>query len=215
MQTKRSARRSYGSGSIIARSGVYYGKWRIGQRQMMRKLGAVRSPGTRDGLTRMMAEAKLRQLMAEVATPPVAERVTVEEAGRSPPCARGGDGTQAIDAAVLPQPVRKPTRAAGRPAPDRTVHARAGRGARRRHSRVTDSQPRRSGTSSGCSTVSASSRSNAGGRPPTRAATPTGRALRRARTSATSIPTSSRLSSARPATATSAASTGRSSSPPR
>ena len=81
MQTERSDRRAYGSGSIITRSGAYYGKWRAGQRQVLRKLGPVRQPGTRKGLTRTMAEAKLRQLMAEVATP-IAERVTVEDAGR-------------------------------------------------------------------------------------------------------------------------------------
>jgi hypothetical protein len=76
MQTKRTDRRAYGSGSIITRSGVYYGKWRVGQRQVLRKLGPVRAPGTREGLTRTMAEAKLREAMAEVAAP-IAERVTV------------------------------------------------------------------------------------------------------------------------------------------
>ena len=82
MQTKRSERRSYGSGSIVTKSGVYFGKWRVGGRQVMRKLGPVRPPGTREGLTRKVAEAKLRELMAEVAAPPIAERVTVEDAGR-------------------------------------------------------------------------------------------------------------------------------------
>jgi integrase len=82
MQNKRSDHRPHGSGSIIVKSGVYYGKWRVGHRQVMRKLGAVRTPGSRDGLTRTMAEAKLRQLMSEVVAPPVAERVIVEEAGR-------------------------------------------------------------------------------------------------------------------------------------
>jgi integrase len=48
----------------------------------MRKLGPVRAPGTREGLTRTMAEAKLRELIGEVAAPPVAERVTVKDAGR-------------------------------------------------------------------------------------------------------------------------------------
>lgn len=82
MQNQRSARRPHGSGSIINRSGVYYGKWRVGDRQVMRKLGPVREPSSRDGLTRAMAEAKLRQVMADAVEPPVVERVTVEEAGR-------------------------------------------------------------------------------------------------------------------------------------
>jgi len=81
METKRTDRRPRGSGSIIVKAGAYYGKWRVGERQVLRKLGPIRPPGSRDGLTRTMAEAKLRQLMAEVTAPPVAGRVTVEEAG--------------------------------------------------------------------------------------------------------------------------------------
>jgi hypothetical protein len=82
MQSKRSARRPRGSGSIIVKSGAYYGKWWVGQSQVQRKLGPIRSPSSRDGLTGPMAEARLRQLMAEVKAPPVGERVTIEEAGR-------------------------------------------------------------------------------------------------------------------------------------
>jgi integrase len=81
MQAKRSARRPRGSGSIIVKADSYYGKWRVGDRQVLRKLGPVRAPSTREGLTRTMAEAKLRKLMAEV-TPPIGERVTVQDAGR-------------------------------------------------------------------------------------------------------------------------------------
>ena len=73
-------RRPHGSGSIIVRRGIYYGKWRIGERQIMRKLGPVRTPGQRDGLTKATAEAKLRELMADTPAP-VAERVTVQDAG--------------------------------------------------------------------------------------------------------------------------------------
>jgi integrase len=82
MQSKRSARRPRGSGSIIVKAGAYYGKWWVGQRQVLRKLGPVRPPGSREGLTRTMAEAKLRLLMTEVTDPPVVERVTVEEVAR-------------------------------------------------------------------------------------------------------------------------------------
>ncbi len=79
--THATARRSYGTGSIIEINGVYFGKWRIGDRQIKRKLGPVRKPGTRDGLTRTMAEAKLRALMAEVTAAPVTERITIIDAG--------------------------------------------------------------------------------------------------------------------------------------
>jgi integrase len=82
MHDKRTARRPRGSGSIIVKAGAYYGKWRVGDRQVLRKLGPVRRPSGRDGLTQTMAEARLRELMAEVIPPPVGERVTVEEAGR-------------------------------------------------------------------------------------------------------------------------------------
>jgi integrase len=82
MHSKRTARRPHGSGSIFIKAGAYYGRWWVGQRQVARQLGPVRAPSARDGLTRPMAEAKLRQLMAEVKTPAVAQRVTIEDAGR-------------------------------------------------------------------------------------------------------------------------------------
>src|ERR1700680_1850745 len=66
MQSNRSARRTYGTGSVIIRSGSYFGKWRVGDRQVMRKLGPVRKVGTSTGLTKAQAEARLRKLMAEV-----------------------------------------------------------------------------------------------------------------------------------------------------
>jgi integrase len=75
-------RRSYGTGSIIVRRGAYYGKWRVGARQVMRKLGPVRTPGSRDGLTRKQAEAVLRRRMQEVrAAPATYEHLTVGEVG--------------------------------------------------------------------------------------------------------------------------------------
>ena len=77
--TQRTARRTHGTGSIIVIGDVYYGKWRVGGRQVKRRLGQVRPAGTRDGLTRTQAEAQLRLLMSEVTAPP-AERITVSEA---------------------------------------------------------------------------------------------------------------------------------------
>ena len=81
------ARRSYGTGSLIVRKDStgresWHAKVRIGQRQVWRKLGEKRAPGTRDGLTRRQAEARLRTLHDELsATPPVAERLSVAEVG--------------------------------------------------------------------------------------------------------------------------------------
>ena len=62
------ARRSYGSGSIIERNGIYFGKWRTADgRQVMRKIGPVRTPHEPDGLTKTQAEARLRDLIREEA----------------------------------------------------------------------------------------------------------------------------------------------------
>lgn len=61
------AKRSYGTGSLSVKGTSYYGKWRVGDRQVMRKIGPVRERGTRDGLTKGQAEAKLRKMIAETA----------------------------------------------------------------------------------------------------------------------------------------------------
>src|SRR4051812_36108732 len=74
-------RRAYGSGSIFEKSGSWHAKWRVNGRQVKRRLGPVRKPGTSDGLTRAQAEAAPGRVMANVTAPPVVERVTVEEAG--------------------------------------------------------------------------------------------------------------------------------------
>ena len=74
-------KRTYGSGGLIVKQGAYYGKWRAGNRQVMRKLGPVRKPGTAEGLTRTQAETKLHRLMSAVGEPTVIERTTVQDAG--------------------------------------------------------------------------------------------------------------------------------------
>jgi integrase len=79
MQTQRNYRRSHGTGSLIEKNGTYYGKWRVDGRQVMRRLGPVRASGSRDGLTKAQAEARLRSAMAEMTVPPATERMTVEE----------------------------------------------------------------------------------------------------------------------------------------
>ncbi len=75
-------RRTHGTGSIIVKNGSYFAKWRIGDRQIMRKLGPVRRPASRDGLTKTMAEQRLRAMMSEIIAPTVTERITVEDAGK-------------------------------------------------------------------------------------------------------------------------------------
>src|SRR5487761_1836258 len=74
-------KRRYGTGSIFEKRNAWYGQWRVRNRTVTRKLGPLRTPGSRDGLTRKMAEARLRKLMSEVTVTPVYERMTVEEAG--------------------------------------------------------------------------------------------------------------------------------------
>jgi integrase len=65
------ARRSYGTGSLYAHAdghGVesWYGRWRSNGRRVNRRIGLKRAPGSRDGLTRTQAEARMRDLMGEV-----------------------------------------------------------------------------------------------------------------------------------------------------
>jgi integrase len=76
-------KRAYGSGSIVVKGQTYYGKWRWPDgRQVKRALGPIRQPGSRDGLTKAQAEARLRKLMAEEVAPAITERLTVEDTGR-------------------------------------------------------------------------------------------------------------------------------------
>lgn len=77
----RGRKRQYGTGTIFEKRSAWYGQWRVRNRTVTRKLGPIRTPGSRDGLTRKMAEARLRKLMSEVTVTPVYERMTVEEAG--------------------------------------------------------------------------------------------------------------------------------------
>jgi integrase len=76
----RRDKRAYGTGSIFAESGSWYGKWRVGGRQVKRWLGPVRSAGSTDGLSRKQAEQALRRLMGEVRTLAPEERITFAQA---------------------------------------------------------------------------------------------------------------------------------------
>ena len=78
-------RRSYGTGSLYVRADgsgreSWYGQWRAQGVRHKRCIGPKREPGSRDGLTRTQAEAKLRGLIAEPPAPrPTIERLTLSE----------------------------------------------------------------------------------------------------------------------------------------
>ena len=74
-------KRSYGTGALFENHGAWYGKWRIGDRQVKRKIGKVRAAGSREGITRREAEAKLRKLIEETTFVAPERRLTLEEAG--------------------------------------------------------------------------------------------------------------------------------------
>jgi len=75
------SKRTYGSGSVVVHRGAWYGRWWIGSRYVKRKLGEIREPGTREGLTRKQAEMALRRLMSEVRVVVPEEQMTYQEAG--------------------------------------------------------------------------------------------------------------------------------------
>jgi hypothetical protein len=76
------ATRPRGTGSLFIQRGSYYGKWWEVGRQVKRTIGPVRKPGTREGLTKTQAEARLRAMMQEArSAPALQERLTVAEAG--------------------------------------------------------------------------------------------------------------------------------------
>ena len=78
-----SSRRSYGTGRLYMKSGAWYGRWRIDGHRVNRRLGAVRPPGSRQGLTKREAEAALRRLIQQVTVGAPAERLSIAEAGAS------------------------------------------------------------------------------------------------------------------------------------
>jgi integrase len=69
-------KRSYGTGQLYEKHGSYYGRWwTLDGRQPNRRIGPVRTPGSKDGLTRAQAEAAFRRMQ--------------DEEGRQPRPARG------------------------------------------------------------------------------------------------------------------------------
>ena len=82
------ARRPQGTGSLQIRVDAggwehWYGHWRANGRQVKRRIGLKRPEGTRDGLTRVQAEAKLRDLITATRVDPrTGEDLDIEEASR-------------------------------------------------------------------------------------------------------------------------------------
>jgi Phage integrase central domain len=68
---------------VYAKDSIWMGKWYVRGKPVKRSIGPVRQPGSREGLTKTQAEAKLRDLISETVKvpPPVAEGMTVEQVG--------------------------------------------------------------------------------------------------------------------------------------
>jgi integrase len=82
---RAAGRRAYGTGSLQLVGGSWVGLWRAPDgRRIKRRLGKARTPGERDGLTKVQAEEAFRRLRAEeVALAHRVERVTMLEAGEA------------------------------------------------------------------------------------------------------------------------------------
>src|SRR4051812_34561361 len=85
-QRRGTPRRPAGTGSLTIRTDAagrtsWYAKYRQGGRQIKRRLGPRREPGSSVGLTRAQAEAELRRLLSESAsTPALRESLSFAEA---------------------------------------------------------------------------------------------------------------------------------------
>jgi integrase len=81
------AKRTYGTGHLTVKNGVYYGRWRTADgRQLHRRVGAARTTGGKDGLTRPQAERAFRAMQDAVA--------------RRPAPLRGAEGKSVIEASA-------------------------------------------------------------------------------------------------------------------
>jgi integrase len=81
-------KRRAGTGCLYEKGGIYYGRWRTSDgRQLHRRVGRVRTPGKRDGLTRVAAKHEFRRMQdAEEREPRPARGValpTVDELATS------------------------------------------------------------------------------------------------------------------------------------
>ena len=80
-------KRSYGTGQLYEKHGSYYGRWRTSNgRKLNRRIGPMRTVGSRDGLTRSQAERAFARIQQQEEGRPslAAERqATVSEAAES------------------------------------------------------------------------------------------------------------------------------------
>lgn len=83
-QPQKRRKRNYGTGGLRQIGGSWYGTWRDSDgRKIQRKVGAVRTAGRADGITKPDAEKKLARMIIESGTQIALEdRVTMEVAGR-------------------------------------------------------------------------------------------------------------------------------------
>ena len=133
--------RPRGTGSLLLHtdasgSNSWYGKWRVDGRQVMRKLGEARKPGTRQGLTRGQAETLLASARAaSSATPASREGIDMAEAGRRFLAHKQTLGLKrsTLDGLRVLHP--RPPRPLLRPDPARADRPRAGRGVHGRQTR--------------------------------------------------------------------------------
>src|SRR3954471_12868295 len=82
---RAASRRSYGTGSLQLIGGSWVGLWRgLDGLRIKRTIGRARTPGERDGLTKVQAEEAFRRLRAEeLVVVHRLERVTMLEAGEA------------------------------------------------------------------------------------------------------------------------------------
>jgi hypothetical protein len=67
-RTRQRRPRPRGTGAVFEKGNRWYGQWYLRGRLVKRSLGAVREPGSREGLTRTQAEARLPELMLETSS---------------------------------------------------------------------------------------------------------------------------------------------------
>ncbi len=81
MQSPRNRKRAYGTGSVSLKGESWQGVWWVNGKRVKRSLGRIKQAGSRDGLSRKQAEARLRELMLEYRAATNEDVVLFSEAG--------------------------------------------------------------------------------------------------------------------------------------
>jgi hypothetical protein len=92
-------KRTYGTGELYEKHASYYARWRTSDgRKLNRKVGAVRTPGSSDGLTRSQAERMFRKMQEAEERRPSRPRgvtpITVSAAATSLRAAKALEGAR-------------------------------------------------------------------------------------------------------------------------